>query len=135
LRRLSYQAHRRRIEDEMVDIMVAAEALYLSGSETQQLGFRLALRASALGNPDELGMTRREVFDLMKVAYIIRSKIVHGDVPKRKDLKLKGAPVSLHDFFQATEGVVRQGLSGALSQATGSKGKWPPDWDAMTLPT
>jgi Apea-like HEPN len=119
----------------MVDIMVAAEALYLSGSETQELGFRLALRASALSNPDELGMTRRDLFDLMKVAYIVRSKIVHGDVPKPKDLKVKGASVSLPEFVQATEGVVRQGLRRALSQATDSRAKWPPDWDAMTLPT
>ena len=30
LRRLSYQAHRQRVEDELVDILIAAEALYLS---------------------------------------------------------------------------------------------------------
>ena len=48
LRRLSYQAYRQRIEDEIVDIMVAAEALYLSDLGPEELGFRLALRASAL---------------------------------------------------------------------------------------
>jgi hypothetical protein len=130
LRRLGYQAHRQRVEDEMVDIMVAAEALYLSDLGPDELGFRLALRASALSDPQELGMTRRNVFDLMKSAYGVRSKIVHGDEPKPKDLKVKGAQVPLAEFVQATEEVVRQGLREALNRAAG----WPPDWDGMTLP-
>jgi Apea-like HEPN len=134
LRRLSYQAHRQRVEDEMVDIMVAAEALYLSDLGPEELGFRLALRASALCDPEKLGMTRRNVFDLMKSAYAVRSKIVHGDVPRPRDLKVKGAPVPLADFVQATEEVVRQGLREGLNRATTPRVKWPPDWDAMTLP-
>jgi hypothetical protein len=108
LRRLSYQAHRQRVEDEMVDIMVAAEALYLSDLGPEELGFRLALRASALSDPQKLGMTRRNVFDLMKSAYGVRSKIVHGDEPKQKDLKVKGAQVPLTEFVQATEEVVTE---------------------------
>jgi hypothetical protein len=130
LRRLSYQAHRQRIEDEMVDVMVAAEALYLSDLGPEELGFRLALRASALSDPQKLGMTRRNVFDLMKSAYSVRSKIVHGDEPRPKDLKVKGVQVPLAEFVQATEEVVRQGLREALNRAVG----WPPDWDGMTLP-
>ena len=130
LRRLSYQAHRLRVEDEMVDVMVAAEALYLSDLGHEELGFRLALRASALSDPRGLGMTRRDVFDLMKSAYNVRSKIVHGDEPRPKDLKVKGAQVPLAEFVQATEDVVRQGLREALNRAAG----WPPDWDGMTLP-
>jgi hypothetical protein len=134
LRRLSYQAHRQRVEDEIVDVMVAAEALYLSDLGPEELGFRLALRASALCDPEKLGMTRRNVFDLMKSAYAVRSKIVHGDVPRPRDLKVKGAPVPLADFVQATEEVVRQGLREGLNRAASPRVKWPPDWDAMTLP-
>jgi hypothetical protein len=130
LRRLAYQAHRQRVEDELVDVMVAAEALYLSDPGRDELGFRLALRASALSDPQRLGMTRRNVFDLMRSAYGVRSKIVHGDEPRPKDLKSKGVHVSLADFVQATEEVVRQGLLEALNRAGG----WPPDWDGMTLP-
>ena len=134
LRRLSYQANRQRIEDEMIDIMVAAEALYLTRTEIQELGFRLALRSAALSDAGALGITRRQVFDLMKAAYNSRSTIVHGDEPKPKDLKVKGVPVPLPDFVQATEDVVRQGLRQALNVATDPKGKWPPDWDGLTLP-
>jgi len=130
LRRLGYQAHRQRVEDEMVDIMVAAEALYLSDLGPDELGFRLALRASALSDPQKLDMTRRNVFDLMKSAYAVRSRIVHGDEPRPKDLKVKGVQVPLAEFVQATEEVVRQGLREALNRAA----RWPPDWDGMTLP-
>jgi Apea-like HEPN len=134
LRRLGYQAYRERVEDELVDILIAAEALYLADVGFEELGFRLALRAAALCDPRKLGMTRRNVFDLMKSAYGVRSKVVHGDVPKPKDLKVKGAQVSLADFVQATEGVVRQGLREALNRATDPGSTWPPDWDALTLP-
>jgi Apea-like HEPN len=110
VRRFSYQAHRQRLEDELVDILIASEALYLSDVDYRELNFRLALRAAALCSPQKLTMTRRNVFDLMKSAYDVRSKIVHGEEPKPKDLRLKGARVSLMDFVQATEEVVRQGL-------------------------
>lgn len=133
LRRLSYQAHRQRVEDELVDILIAAEALYLSDvGYTTELGFRLALRAAALCSPQKLTMTRRDVFDLLRSAYGVRSAIVHGDTPRPKDLRVKGAQVPLADFVQATEDVVRQGLRAALQRET--KGKWPPDWDGTTLP-
>jgi hypothetical protein len=133
LRRLSYQAHRQRVEDELVDILIAAEALYLSDvGYTTELSFRLALHAAALCSPQKLTMTRRSVFDLMRSAYGVRSAIVHGEAPRPKDLRVKGAQVPLVDFVQATEEVVRQGLRTALQRET--KGKWPPDWDGMTLP-
>jgi Apea-like HEPN len=134
LRRLGYQAHRERVEDELVDILIAAEALYLSDVGYEELGFRLALRAAALCDPQKLGLTRRNVFDLMKSAYGVRSKIVHGEVPKAMDLKVKRTQVSLTDFVQATEEVIRQGLREGLQRASDPKGKWPPDWDEMTLP-
>ncbi len=134
LRRLGFQAHRERVEDELVDILIAAEALYLADVGYEELGFRLALRAAALCDPQKLGMTRRNVFDQMKSAYGVRSKIVHGEAPRAKDLKVKGAQVPLADFVQATEEVIRQGLREALNRALAPKGKWPPDWDEMTLP-
>jgi hypothetical protein len=132
LRRLSYQAHRQRIEDELVDILIAAEALYLSGHGRTELSFRLAVRAAALCSPQKLSMTRRNVYDQMRSGYDVRSTLVHGDEPRPKDLKVKGGQVSLAEFVQATEEVVRQGLRAALQRAM--RGKWPPDWDGMTLP-
>jgi hypothetical protein len=85
--------------------------------------------------PHKLGMTRRNGFDLMRAAYVVRSKIVHGNVPQPKHLKVKGVQVSLKDFVQATEEVVRHGLRVALSHAANAMEKWPPDWGGLTLPS
>ncbi|MFC1410740.1 hypothetical protein ACEZCY_16545 [Streptacidiphilus sp. N1-12] len=133
-RRLSYQAQRERVEDELVDVLIAAEALYLSDVGYEELGFRLSLRAAALSEPEKLGMTRRDVFNLMKSAYGVRSAVVHGDKPKAKDLKLKGTSVGLPEFMQSIEGVIRHGLQEALRRAAEPAASWPPDWDGMTLP-
>ena len=79
-------------------------------------------------------MTRREVFDLMRSGYNVRSTIVHGNSPKPKDLIVKGEQVPLSDFVQAIEDVVRDGLRTALRRATDLQTTWPPDWDDLTLP-
>ena len=134
MRRLSYQAGRARIEDELVDILVAAEALYLSDVNFEELGYRLALRSAALSEPAALGVTRRDVFELMKSAYTVRSKIVHGELPKPKDVKVKGTPVPLAEFVQSVEDVVRQGMRIALRRAADPKDTWPPNWDDMITP-
>lgn len=134
LRRLSYQAHRERVEDELVDVLIAAEALYLSDGGYTELGFRLALRAAALADPQTLEMTPRDVFNLMKSAYSVRSAVVHGDTPKAKDLMLRGTAVTLPEFVQAIERAIRQGLREAVRRAADPADKWPPDWDGMTLP-
>lgn len=134
LRRLSYQARRERIEDELVDVLVAAEALYLSDVDYEELGFRLSLRAAALANPEKVGLTKRQVFDLMRAAYKVRSKVVHGDIPKTRDLRVAGAPVQLPEFVEVVERVVRQGLREALRRAANATEQWPPDWDGLTLP-
>jgi hypothetical protein len=135
LRRLSYQAARERLEDELVDILVAAEALYLSDAGYNELSFRLALRAAAFCEPDQLAMSRRDVFETMRSAYNVRSKIVHGDSPKGGDLMVGGAVVSLPEFVQAIEDILRQGLREAVARASDPADSWPPDWDGLTLPS
>ncbi len=68
----------------------------------------------------------------MRSAYDVRSKVVHGSTPDPSALRVSGVQVSLPDFVQAVEEVVRQGLRAALQRAM--RGKWPPDWNGMTLP-
>ena len=135
MRRLSFQVGRERIEDEIVDVLIAAEALYLTDGNQQELGFRLALRAAALSDPAKLGMSRRDVFDMMKSAYTVRSKIVHGSKPKPVNLKVKGLQLSVEDFVQELENMVKQALREALKRVADSALTWPPDWDDLTLPS
>ena len=66
LRRLSYQAQREQPEDELLDTMIAAEALYLTelgdATERGELRYRLALRQCRLACVDQvLGLGRLQV--------------------------------------------------------------------------
>jgi hypothetical protein len=139
LRRLSYQAQRERPEDELLDIMIAAEALYLAElgreSERGELRFRVALRAAVWADDPPLGMTKGEVLKLMKSAYDARSAVAHGGSPGPKEMKIKGQRVELPELVKVTRTVVAQGCRKALATAAASDASWPPDWDALVLPT
>jgi hypothetical protein len=136
LRRLSYRAQRERAEDELLDTMIAAEALYLTGEGDEkyqgELGHRLAQRAALWGDPGQLGYSKREVLDIMKSAYNARSAIAHGGTPKLKDMKVRGQRVSLLELLPAARLVITRGARSALA-ATACGGSWPPDWDGLAL--
>ena len=136
LRRLSYQAQRERPDDEMLDIMIAAEALYFTERSKEQdrgeLRYRLALRAAIWADEEALGMTKLEVLGLMKVAYDARSAVAHGGSPDPKYMKVKGERVELPALVKATRAVVTQGCRKAVATAASETG-WPPNWDAIIL--
>ena len=137
LRRLSYQAQRERPEDELLDIMIAAEALYLVGlgkeSYRGELRYRLALRAAIWTDEHKLGFTKHEVLKLMQSAYDSRSAVAHGGSPDPKEMKIKGQRVELPELVKATRAVVATGCRKALTTAIESGAGWPPDWDALVL--
>ena len=70
-----YESHHTRmsLEDQLIDLVISAEALFSSGSE---ISFRIAQRAALLlgPNPDR----RRSIFGLLRRAYSARSSLVHG---------------------------------------------------------
>jgi Apea-like HEPN len=75
LKRFSYAHERHDWEDRIIDLLIAAEALFLSQS-MGELSYRLRLNAAMfLGN--NLG-DRQQIFEDMGLAYELRSKIVHG---------------------------------------------------------
>jgi hypothetical protein len=137
LRRLSYQAQRERPEDEMLDTMIAAEALYLTelGNEPYrgELRYRLALRAALWADPEQVGYTKSEVLGIMKSAYDARSAIAHGGTPKPDVMKVRGQRVSLEELVNAAKSVIAAGCRAALIRAVAPNGGWPPDWDALAL--
>ena len=137
LRRLSYQAQRERPEDELLDLMIAAEALYLVGlgkeSDRGELRYRLALRAALWADEPEPDLTKYEVLQLMKSAYDARSAVAHGGSPEAKDMKIKGQRVELPELLRTTRIVVTAGCRKALAAATAPDTAWPPDWDALAL--
>jgi Apea-like HEPN len=132
LRRFQFAADRALPDDEIVDLMIAAEALFLREMDEQyrgELSFRLSTRTASL-----LGKTLEErlrLFKFMRRAYDTRSVIVHGGVPKGDDLLgLAGEPVTIQVFADDLEGVLRDALKTAmLSLASGKP--FPPDWSKL----
>jgi hypothetical protein len=77
IRRFGYAYERHRIEDKIVDLLISAEALFLSSdSYTGEVKYRLSLRASLFLATE--GDVRQAIFDRMKAAYDLRSAVVHG---------------------------------------------------------
>lgn len=136
LRRLGYQAQRERPEDELLDVMIAAEALYLTGVGNEEyrgeLRYRLALRAALWADPKHAGYTKREVLGIMKAAYDARSAIAHGGTPEPKVVKVRGEKVSLGELLKAARWVIVRGARAAVARLAAG-GSWPPDWDGLAL--
>jgi hypothetical protein len=129
IRRFNYSADRERLEDRMLDLMIAGEALFLSGT-TEELRYRFALRAASF--IEAPGWSREQVFRFMRLAYDVRSKIAHGDdLPK---LSMPDLPtVELQSFVDTTENRLRSALHRALEIAGRTTGTWPPNWDEVIL--
>ena len=117
-KRFSYANERTRSEDRLVDLMISAEALFLSDSGNPkyrgELRYRLALRVGFFIGKD--GKHRKEVFDHMKYAYDIRSSLVHGGKPK-----LPKGTDSLDKFVEATENILRTSIHKVIDLAAQSK--------------
>jgi hypothetical protein len=131
LRRFSDAGARDRDDDTLIDLMIAAEALFLPG-ETQELRFKLSLRA-AFFVAAEMGLTKAEVFRHMNRAYDARSRIVHGDVVENLTL-VNGSVVPLQEFVRVTADHLRAALRKATRLASKSmKGGPLVDWDSLIV--
>jgi hypothetical protein len=123
-----------RLEDHLLDTMIAAEALYLGGDKEGELRFRLATHAAVWAEPARLGATRREIYDFMRRAYDARSRIAHGNEPDPSRLKFKGNAVTLEQFCNTLNDIVRMGLVRAISYTErNSVGKFNTGWDQRVM--
>jgi Apea-like HEPN len=75
LRRLTFAGERSRPEDQIIDLMIAAEAVFLAGEMTESAN-KLALRSAVFLRNDSRSV--REVFRHMKRGYNARSRLAHG---------------------------------------------------------
>jgi Apea-like HEPN len=88
--RFNFGYERVRIEDRIIDYVVALEAILLEGG--MGLTYKLALRGAALigkGSDD-----RQKVRERLKSAYVCRSNLVHGESLNKalKEAKVTGDP-------------------------------------------
>ncbi len=114
VRRLAYAMERKRPEDRLIDLMIAAEAVLLSDMNPE-LRFRFALRGAWFVTSDP--HRRRRCFDFLKRAYDVRSAIAHGGTPKKEMLRFEGVQGTVADVAAQMEHFVRQILRRAVRGA------------------
>jgi len=114
IRRFNLAFDRELLDDRIVDLVIAAEALFLSDLGKQDRGeirFRFALRAAKfIKHPNH---SEQDIFRIMRQAYGARSAIVHGGSPQETHLP-DNKSASLQTFIDAIEELVRLGLCKAL---------------------
>lgn len=130
MRRLGYAHERHRSEDKLLDLLIAAEALFLSGS-MGELQYRLAQRAGFFLADDPA--TRRKIYRHMLDAYKVRSKVVHGEEarpPKRED----GTEIDFEEFVETTKVYLRITLRKMMDLALLSESRDElVDWDTLII--
>jgi len=108
------------LADRIVDLVIAAEALFLSdiGNEPYrgELRYRIALRAAKF--IDHPNYVEHDIFCVMRQAYDIRSVVVHSgstEVPPKLTRLPDNPSADLPTFIDAIEEFVRLGLRKTLS--------------------
>jgi Apea-like HEPN len=114
-RRFNAAVERNFVEDAIVDATISAEALFLQdmSGDKSGLGYRLQLRAAKL--LEKHGHDSKEVFEIFKVAYNLRSTIVHGGAAK-ETLSFLGTKITLGDFLDKLLNAMRDALRIAAEQ-------------------
>jgi len=122
------------LADRIVDLVIAAEALFLGDLDEKyrgELRFRFALRAAKFIENPNYG--ERDIFRVMRQAYDARSAIVHGGSPKDTPLP-NNQSAKLPAFIDAIEELVRLGLRKALSmKEDGKKMRQAEYWDTLVF--
>ena len=122
------------LADRMVDLVIAAEMLFLSDLDEKyrgELRFRFALRAAKFIEHPSYG--EQEIFRIMRQAYDARSAIVHGGSPEKTHLP-DNQSANLSTFIDAVEELVRLGLRKALSmKEDGQKMRQAEYWDTLVF--
>jgi hypothetical protein len=134
MRRFSYKDERRLPEDQIVDLMIAAEALFLSGSGDQAIRgeqrYRLALRAGSFIESER--WLHHDVFKLMRMAYDVRSAVVHGGTPDKMKLP-DGSKADLGQLITAVQEVLRLALVKIIGLAGQQGSSLKIDWEDALL--
>jgi hypothetical protein len=116
-RRFALAGERQRPDDKLVDLMIAAESLFLTDVGTAQdrgeLRFRIALRAAFY--IEGSGLTRQEIFRQIRRGYDARSAIVHGGELGDNLLRSpSGEAISVDEFALSIETLMRLALRRAI---------------------
>jgi Apea-like HEPN len=125
LSRFGLSTTRSTVEDALVDLVIAAEALFGTGATTE-ITHRVSLNAALFVESPEL--SRSEVRRFFREVYRMRSAIVHGDKIKPVQMNTRGAmtPDSVAKQLRA---LMKAALRKAISELHSGDRKL--DWDAQ----
>jgi hypothetical protein len=129
LNRLAWLGTRLTGEDKLIDAMIAAEAFFIPKSNAE-IAFRLATNAAVLGKRVQPDVAPRLIYDFVKAAYSIRSKIVHGDLPKH--YRFKDTDIGIEGFLTNTIELVRRSIVWAFGEFEPGT-KIEIDWDELAF--
>jgi hypothetical protein len=115
-RRLFYAETRTKHDDVLIDLMIAAESLYLN-DDKNELSYRMSLNAALWADVDDAD--RRQIFDAFKSAYNLRSKVVHGSAATLEKLA---------ESTSIIKPILRDGIRKALVHLNISSNA--PDWES-----
>jgi hypothetical protein len=125
MRRLRFSAERKHAHDRMLDLMIAAEALFIEReSDHDELRFRSSLNASFFLESE--GEARKAIFQTMRGGYDARSAIAHGDEPEV--VKIAGQSYDLSALIPQVENVIRRALHKRLDECRGDV-----DWLSLVV--
>jgi hypothetical protein len=133
IRRFGYAAERHRLEDRFIDIMIAAEALFMTEEGKKRTSrdtrSRLSRRFAEFVENDIA--SRRARRRHIEKAYDVRSDVVHSlpQDPERLKLPVEGR-VPFDRFVQVTEDQVRIALRKAIKDGPFSTTQLA-DWDSV----
>src|SRR5262249_41006290 len=122
------------LADRIVDLVIAAESLFLGDlgkRDRGELRFRFALRAAKYIEHPAYG--KRDIFPVMRQPYDARSAVVHGGSPQETHLP-NDESGKLPAFIDAVEELVRLGLRKAiLMKQDGKKLRQADYWDTLVF--
>ncbi|MDD5434862.1 MAG: HEPN domain-containing protein [Nitrospira sp.] len=132
LRRFGYAGERHLPEDQVIDLLIAAESLFLNDEEGKknvgEKSFRLSLRAAMFIDiePEKQG----KIYNHIKKAYDIRSTIVHGGSPKLPK-KTDGTIYTLSEFSELTSEYIRMAIRKEIDRAKNPLAPKLIDWERL----
>lgn len=139
-KRFSYAHERHDWEDRIIDLLIAAEAIFLSQTGNQgELKHRLKLHAAKFLATDS--KTRKQIFDDMSFAYDLRSNIVHGShaldgilkkIRKKEEIGL-GEKYKIEQFIYRIQNYIRTGINRMIFLASENRNQELVDWDDLLL--
>jgi hypothetical protein len=132
-RRFAYRGERTRVDDQLVDLIVAAEALFLGDGDDESRGeLRYRLSSRAAWYIADTGRSRLATFKLFMAAYKMRSRLVHGS--DAKPMKVAGEELTPERMVEVLEGLLRLALKQAIDEAATGSGVWRVDWERLLFP-